>query len=179
MDKLKDFIDLNKEAFEEVEMPEGHFERFERKLERQGRRQPILLYGVGTIAAAAVAALLLLIGRPDKDIAPEPSEIVAQMCETREEFEETRLYYQMRMSEIVEQMRELYQRDRTPGAATLLRECDRMLADTDRFERNILPNLPCSNEGLFAMNQHYSNSLKGMHFMLEQMRQVTGQEEDN
>ena len=90
MDKLKDFIDLNKEAFEEVEMPEGHFERFERKLERQGRRQPILLYGVGTIAAAAVVALLLLIGRPDKDIAPEPSEIVAQMCETREEFEETR-----------------------------------------------------------------------------------------
>lgn len=33
MDKLKNFIDANRDAFEEDEMlPEGHFERFEQKL---------------------------------------------------------------------------------------------------------------------------------------------------
>ena len=32
MDKLKNFIDANRDAFEEDEMlPEGHFERFEQK----------------------------------------------------------------------------------------------------------------------------------------------------
>lgn len=32
MDKLKNFIDTNKEAFEDDLLPEGHFERFEKKL---------------------------------------------------------------------------------------------------------------------------------------------------
>ena len=35
MDKLKNFIDANRDAFEEDEMlPEGHFERFEQKFSR-------------------------------------------------------------------------------------------------------------------------------------------------
>ena len=29
MDKLKNFIDTNREAFEDDLLPEGHFERFE------------------------------------------------------------------------------------------------------------------------------------------------------
>jgi hypothetical protein len=33
--------------------------------------------------------------------------------------------------------------------------------------------LPCSNDGLFAMTQHYSNSLEGLTLMLKQMEQVT------
>ena len=32
MDKLKNFIDTNREAFEDDLLPEGHFERFEQKL---------------------------------------------------------------------------------------------------------------------------------------------------
>ena len=32
MDKLKHFIDTNREAFEDDLLPEGHFERFEQKL---------------------------------------------------------------------------------------------------------------------------------------------------
>lgn len=41
------------------------------------------------------------------------------------------------------------------------------------FEETILPTLPCSNDGLFAMTQHYSNSLEGLTLMLKQMEQVT------
>ena len=32
MDKLKNFIDTNREAFEDDLLPEGHFERFEQML---------------------------------------------------------------------------------------------------------------------------------------------------
>ena len=49
MDKLKNFIDANRDAFEEDEMlPEGHFERFEQKLPKP-RKNRAALYNLSLI----------------------------------------------------------------------------------------------------------------------------------
>ena len=154
MDKLKNFIDANRDAFEEDEiLPEGHFERFEQKLPKPRKNR---------------AALYSLSGLP------EPAQkTTAQTCETQEEIEELRLYYNMQMNDVLAQMKKLYKQDRTPGAEELLQESKRILTDNYMFEETILPTLPCSNDGLFAMTQHYSNSLEGLTLMLKQMEQVT------
>ena len=52
MDKLKNFIDTNREAFEDDLLPEGHFERFEKKLP-PARRKHFKLYSLSAFAAAA------------------------------------------------------------------------------------------------------------------------------
>ena len=55
MDKLKNFIDTNREAFEDDLLPEGHFERFEKKLP-PARRKHFKLYSLSAFAAAAAIA---------------------------------------------------------------------------------------------------------------------------
>ena len=117
---------------------------------------------------------LLLFRLPGGTGLPEPAQkTTAQTCETQEEIEELRLYYNMQMNDVLAQMKKLYKQDRTPGAEELLQESKRILTDNYMFEETILPTLPCSNDGLFAMTQHYSNSLEGLTLMLKQMEQVT------
>ncbi|WP_165154562.1 hypothetical protein [Parabacteroides sp. ZJ-118] len=173
MDKLKNFIDANRDAFEEDEMlPEGHLERFEQKLPKP-RKNRAALYSCAFAIAASIA-LLLLFRLPGGTDMPEPvQKTTAQACETQEEIEGLRLYYDMQMNEVLAQMKKLYKQDRTPGAEELLQESKRILTDNYMFEETILPTLPCSDDGLFAMTQHYSNSLGGLRLILKQMRQVT------
>ena len=94
MDKLKNFIDANRDAFKEDEMlPEGHFERFEQKLPKP-RKNRAALYSLSAFAIAASIALLLLFRLPGGTGLPEPAQkTTAQTCETQEEIEELRLYY--------------------------------------------------------------------------------------
>lgn len=174
MDKLKNFIDANRDTFEEDEiLPEGHFERFEQKLPKP-RKNRMALYSLSAFAIVASIALLLLFRLPGGTYIPEPvQKTTAQACETQEEIEELRLYYNMQMNEVLAQMKKLYKQYRTPGAEELLQESKRILTDNYMFEETILPTLPCSNDGLFAMTQHYCNSLEGLTLMLKQMELVT------
>ena len=90
MDKLKNFIDTNREAFEDDLLPEGHFERFEKKLP-PARRKHFKLYSLSAFAAAAAIALILLLRMPGgtptpiNQVAnisvPEPRSIVIQPWE--------------------------------------------------------------------------------------------------
>ncbi len=174
MDKLKHFIEANREAFENETPPEGHLERFERKLAVRRQRRTVL-YGFSAIAVAATIALLLLFRATDGTDIPEPS----FACETQEEMEELRLYYNMRIHDLLVQMKALYKDKQAPGAKGLMRESERVLADCHQFERTVLPTLPCSNDALFAMTQHYDNSLESLAFMLRQMEQITKNGEEN
>ena len=135
MDKLKHFIDTNREAFEDDLLPEGHFERFEQKLAAP-RKSRATLYSLCAFAAAA------------------------------------RLYYNMQMSDIISQMQAMYKQQRTPGTEELLKETKRVLTDNYMFEETVLPTLPCSNAGLYAMNLHYSTSLESLNIMLKQMESM-------
>ena len=93
MDKLKNFIDANRDAFEEDEMlPEGHFERFEQKLPKP-RKNRAALYSLSAFVIAASIALLLLFRLPGGTGLPEPAQkTTAQTCETQEEIEDCLLY---------------------------------------------------------------------------------------
>ena len=66
MDKLKNFIDANRDAFKEDEMlPEGHFERFEQKLPKPRKKPcgPIQPIGLCHSCLYRFVALIPLAGR--------------------------------------------------------------------------------------------------------------------
>lgn len=167
MDKLKNFIEDNREAFDEERLPVGHLDRFEEKLAPR-RKDRTILWGIVGFAAAACIALFLLYQLPFQKGFGERQYV----CEMKQEIAELQLHYTMRMNEVVLQMEDLYEQEQTPGAAQLLSETKKVLNDTHQFEENILPTLPCSDESLLALTQHYNNSLESMHIMLEYMEQV-------
>ena len=64
MDNLEEYIKQNREAFDEQELPEGHLERFEARLDAIGdQRRTTKIYRIfwsALAVAAAMAAVLLL-----------------------------------------------------------------------------------------------------------------------
>ena len=181
MDKLKNFIDTNREAFEDDLLPEGHFERFEQKL-AVPRKSRATLYGLWAFAAAACIALLFLFKLPGgTSLHTQPGQMATEQhaCEVKEEIEELRLYYNMQMSDIISQMQAMYKLQRIPGAEDLLKETKRVLTDNYMFEETVLPILPCSNAGLYAMNLHYSTSLESLNIMLKQMENMKTTDNNN
>lgn len=174
MDKLKNFIDTNREAFEDDLLPEGHFERFEQKLAAP-RKSRATLYSLCAFAAAACIALLFFFKLPGgTPLHTQPGQVATgqPICEVKEEIEELRLYYNMQMSDIISQMQAMYKQQRIPGTEELLKETKRVLTDNYMFEETVLPTLPCSNAGLYAMNLHYSTSLESLNIMLKQMESM-------
>lgn len=179
MDKLKNFIDTNREAFEDDLLPEGHFDRFEKKLP-PARKTHFKLYSLCAFAAAASIALLLLLQIPGGTPVPTNQRAsVQKQCSEQKEFGELQMYYKMQINDILAQMESLYKKEKAPGASDLLQESKRILKDNYMFEETILPTLPCSNDGLSAMSQHYTASVESLNIMLKQMERVTNENDNN
>ncbi len=178
MDKLKHFVDSNKEAFEDELLPLGHFERFEKKLPAPYKRRNRLI-GIFSVAAAAAVALFVIFSI-QHDIKDAPiHQSATYSCETQQEIEELRFYYNMQMNELYAQIRALYKSDQAPGGLELLQESKQVIKSSQDFENDVLPGLPCSEAGLFAMNQHYSTSLQSLNIMLNQMEMVIDTDSNN
>lgn len=199
MDKLKSFIETHQAEFGKGNLPEGHLERFEQKLADfrkvcpeetepvSDNRKPVLpplrrqhparLYSlaVSFVAAAAVALFFLLRIPGGTSIPPSlpASSPVVHVCKDQQEIEELRIYYTMQINEMMAQIERLYKQDKTPGSAGLLAATQKILTDNYMFEETVLPTLPCSSEAVFAMTQHYTNSLESLSIMLKQMERVT------
>lgn len=175
MDKLKDFIEANPEMFNDETLPEGHLERFEQKLtstsssKHFGKKQ---LYMIGAFVIAACFALLLILRIPGESISPAPLEQQSALSCPKEEIKELRIYYNMQINDVMARVEAIYKQDETPETIELLQATKQILQDNYMFEQTILPTLPCSNNGIFAMTQHYNNSLEGLSFMLKQMEKV-------
>lgn len=166
MDKLKQFIDDHRDEFDEIDLPKGHLERFEKKLPSR-RKRHTLWYSIYGVAAAACIALLIFF-KPSTDLFIEENDSATNVCE----IEELQLYYTMQMNDVLAQIEATYEKDVSPGTTQLMQAIKNVLNDSDQFEEEVLPTLPCSEEGIFAMNQHYKNSLISLQIMLEQMENV-------
>lgn len=202
MDKLKTYIDHHRADFDTGSLPEGHADRFRRKLEagkrpwepeeenaasadsepdaapvlssRPNRTRRLWVLRISFAAAAAIA-LLLLLRMPGGTAIPSAPVVrpEAGACQAKQEFEELRIYYRMQIHEMTAQIEQVYKADQTPGGAELLKETKKVLHDNYMFEETVLPTLPCSNNGLFAINQHYSNSLESLSIMLREMERMS------
>jgi hypothetical protein len=167
MDRLKQFIDGNREEFDDIELPEGHRKRFCKKLSSHGKLRTLRYFIYAAVAAACVALLFLF--RPSVGFSTEEDDPAENVCE----IEDVQLYYTMQMNDVLAKIEKAYEQESTPKSAQLMLASRHVQNDVGRFEETVLPFLPCSEEGLYAMNQHYRNSLKSLEIMLEQMENET------
>lgn len=169
MDKLKNFIDRNRGAFETESLPEGHMERFIGRLRRE--EQPHVhrrWLGWATIPVAATIAFLLYWQLPFlKDMLGGKPQYV---CELHSEMAELRYYYQMQMDGILMQMEEKSAQSDSPAMKELLQAGQQIQKSCQQFDIKVLPTLPCSDVGVLAINQQYRNSLNGMRLLYDKMK---------
>lgn len=166
MDRLKQFISDNREAFERMELSEGHELRFEQKLPH--RRNPFRRYSLYALAAAASVALLIVFTLPFRGVERAAMERTVT-CQTAAEIDNLRIYYNMQMNEIIAQMEAFNPEKNEVEKEQLLEESAKVMAASKYFEEAVIPQLPCAQETLYAMTQHYSTSLRSLNFMLRQM----------
>lgn len=171
MDKLKSFIDNNRDAFDDVPLPEGHWERFEKKLPGKNSNR-IKRYSLIGLVAVASVVLFLFLTLPAEWV-EDKFQMTADVCENQQEMEELKMYYEMQIYNVVSRMENIKEDSDSPLVAGLMEASQQVLSGNNRFEKTVLPGLPCSDDGLFVVNQHYSTSLQSLRRMLDQMEQYT------
>lgn len=172
MDKLRLFIEQNREAFDREELPAGHAERFGRKLPVRRRRfsLPVRLVA-GAAAAVLLFALLLPFRRSDglpedasfDGFVAEPP--AAPACRIAAEVDALCRYRTWQMRELVDRIRAAEVRD-SEAKRQVLEESGRILAAGKQFEKTVVPQLPRTDEALDAMNRFYLTNLESLGFML-------------
>lgn len=168
MDKLKDFIDKNREAFDTDDLPVGDLDRFLEKMEQaEDRRSKRRWLRWVTVPIAAAIALLLYWALP---LGENTSGEAQYVCELHSEMAELRAYYQMKMEDILIQMEEKSAQSDNPGSKELLEAGQHIQNSCRQFDRKVLPTLPCSDEGVFALNQQYRNSLNSLQILYKHMK---------
>ncbi|MDR2466645.1 MAG: hypothetical protein LBD35_04555 [Prevotellaceae bacterium] len=80
---IERFIENNREAFDDAPLPEGHSERFERRLKLAARRRRLLRTIRMTAAAAAIFALAYMLLPKDGDKAEQICILSGEMLETK------------------------------------------------------------------------------------------------
>lgn len=167
MDKLKQYIQNNREEFDREELPPGHEYRFMQKLSRKKSRVREIAWYAAAFAASVV--ILLLMALPfsgEKNSLPSGVTSEARTVQINE----LQLYYTMQMQDVIDRIEAF-----NPGSGMLekqqvLKEAKRVLAMSELFGESVVPQLPVSDETLFAVTQYYGTSLNSLNFMLEQIQ---------
>lgn len=164
MDRLKEFIHNNREAFGKGELEPAHVMRFESKL--RNRRNRVRRYVLYSLAVAASVAILLL-SVPPFSRSGQTSATPAT-SRTAADINNLRVYYTMQMDEIITRIKDATTCNRLEKKQ-LLEESNRIMKANQQFEEHVIPQMPCSKETLYAMTQLYNTSLESLNFMLQQI----------
>lgn len=169
MDKLKQYIDDHREAFDAAWLPEeGHAQRFEKKLRQQEKRfrLPVSMIWIAAATIALLIALTWNLCRPEP--LPETA-VTAGNDPVHSEIQTLCRYYEM-------EMKELYVRIQTADAGNnseekerIVEESHRILANNKQFEKEVIPKLPDVPQTVYALMDYYSIYLERLHFMLQQI----------
>lgn len=169
MDRLKDYIQQNREAFDEIPLPEGHLERFAARLEKEETKKTVPLWHKLVPLAAAVA-LFFCLSIPfwmHQPVSPD-----AYVCELHSEMGELHTYYRMQLEDHLMELETASKENPSEAVTHLLEAALQIEASCQQFDNQVLPTLPCSDEGIFAINQQYQNSLNSMQILCQQLNRV-------
>ena len=172
MEKLRQFIENHRDEFDDEPLLDGHWERIEQKLAAVEPQQPKKMFwlwpAAGLVAAAAIVLLLWLQPvpvEPDSSHEVEQQELTAMELE----FQEAQGYYQMRMNDLTDRLDQLCKQKRTEEAEQLLQAAWQVRSDVKEFEHEVVPTLPCDEDGLYALAQTYSLGIGSLTFLLDRM----------
>ncbi len=168
MDRLKDFRDTHADDFLVADPPAGHFNRFGTRLPAAPRRSFAWVRAACSLAAAACVACLLIMGAYRGSSDADDTSFMAD-ADFRTEMEETHSYYRMEIDGVMARIEDLYSTYPGPVAEEIMAESRQVLDETRRFESMVLPELPLSDTGLYALNCHYTNTVQCLSYMLDEL----------
>lgn len=173
MDKLKNFIEQNRASFEQTELPDGHFAHFMKRLESANlsnanstlhkKKNKFSLYTTWLVAASIAIAIFLTY------FSEQPKE-KTYSCKLGNELSNIRTYYLMQMDDLMIQMEEANNKLDNPAIPALIEAGKKIQKECELFDIQVAPTLPCSDLGLYAINQQYANSFTSMQILYDQLK---------
>jgi hypothetical protein len=172
MKKLEDIIRDNREQFDDREPTEGHFERFQSKLERYNKKRTSFITSWSFMLKAAVIGVLVVLSGLwvyDNVYKTQPVKHLA-MKNVPSEFQETQMYYSSMVKAKYNQIEDFNFTDQKQKRM-LLKE----LRTMDSIYYNIKQDFrehPNDPRVLHALIRHYQMKLDVMNQVLDQLNQI-------
>lgn len=169
MKDLDKIIQENRQVFDSFEPSDGHFERFEQRLNEFNKKKKSFAIGY-ILKAAVVAVLVVLSGLWVYDnIKPETNKGIA-LSEISPEYGEVEMYYTHLVNEKYEEINEFQFMDSTQKTM-LMNELTEMDSIYENLKKDLTTN-PNDQRVINAMIQHYQLKVEVMNHILHQLQQA-------
>ena len=172
MKKFEDIIRNNKEKFDDLEPAEGHFERFQNKLNRYNNKKTSFFSSYKVVLKAAVVGLLVVLSSLwlyDNIYDNQPKEQLA-VKNASPEFREAQLYYSSMVNKKYNQIQNFEFKSKKQKKM-LLNELKAMDSVYYNIKQDFKEN-PNDPRVMNALVRHYQMKLEVMTQVLEQLNQV-------
>ncbi|MEF8846785.1 MAG: hypothetical protein V5A59_15020 [Bacteroidales bacterium] len=173
MKHLEDIIRSHRSEFDDMEPPEGHFERFDQKLRTYNRRKRLFNWNV-ILKAAVVAVLVVLSGLWVSDrISEQQTPESLALEKVSPEVKEAHFYYSSLMEKKYEQIKQFDFRDEEQKEM-LLNELQDMNSIYVNIKEDLRTN-PNDPRVINALIRHYQMKLEVMNQILDQLQSINEQ----
>jgi len=172
MKKIEDIIRNNRERFDELEPAEGHFERFQNKLNSHNNKKSSFSLSYKIVLKAAVVGLLVLLSSLwlyDNVYENQSTEQIA-VRNASPEFRETQLYYSNMVDRKYNQIQDFEFKSKKQKKM-LLNELKAMDSVYYKIKQDFKEN-PNDPRVMNALVRHYQLKLEVMTQVLEQLNQI-------
>ena len=169
---IEDIIRNNKEYFDSEEPSEGHFERFQRKLEVRFQPMAVRRSIVPYLLKAAVVTLLVTLSslwiwdhflRPDRDR--------MSLSDVSPQYREVENYYVHQVNLMESELGNLELKGNQEQKKVLLREMKSMDSVYVQLQKDLKTN-PNDERIINAMIEHYQTKVEVMSYILNQLKVI-------
>lgn len=175
---IEDLIRENKNLFDGSEPSEGHFERFQAKLEARSytfnKRVSVLPY---LLRAAAVAILVTLSSLWSWEHIFSPDSKRMTLSDVSSEYSEVEKYYVQQVNLMEDEIKALPMNE-GEDKEMLMAELENMDAIYEELQKDLKAN-PDDERVINAMIEHYQRKVDVMNYILAQLREVSNENQIN
>ena len=172
MKPIEDIIRNNRELFDDQEPYEGHFERFQRKLETRmapgGIKKSIVPY---LLKAAVITLLITLSSLWTWDNFISPSSRRMRLGDVSQEYREVENYYVHQVNLMENEILNLDLLNGTEESVMLKEEISNMDSVYLQLQKELKAN-PNDERIISAMIEHYQTKVEVMSFILNQLQAI-------
>ncbi|MFC2152463.1 hypothetical protein ACFLSE_08050 [Bacteroidota bacterium] len=169
MKDLDKIILENRQDFDVYEPDDGHFERFEQKLNQKNKKNKTFTIGY-MLKAAVVAILVVLSGLWVYDNFESKTNDGIALSEISAEYGEVEMYYTQLVNQRYGEINQFQFMDSTQKVM-LLHELSEMDSIYENLKKDLTTN-PNDQRVINAMIQHYQLKVEVMNQILEQLQQA-------
>lgn len=178
-DNIEELISKQKEAFNETEPREGHFERFEARLKSQQKRQSITLNSVLKVAAAVIF-VLLAVNQAVIYFSPNGQGLIHRQNNTNytlasvsPEYKEVEFYYTNAIHVGLNEWNKLKNEGAVSNEEQKL--MDNELVEFDKLHKSLQTDLaanPNDDRVINAMLEYYQSKLNVINIIVDKLQKV-------